>query len=202
MSKTFAPSARTPAVLTANNLLDGLSVWMSARGWTTDPRAATLYEDAATAETALLAAQAQPDVVVAPYLVESGRDENGRDRLEAAIARMTKRRDAVAKVVARAGIEIGAVVHVVLGVDIGTRLDQRRRCTDVVGVRGDEERVRPCSSRASMDAPPASNAVIAATSSLAAAACSVVVFILRPTPFQAATVSRVPVSIRSSAARS
>ena len=35
MSKTFAPSARTPAVLTANNLLDGLSVWMSARGWTT-----------------------------------------------------------------------------------------------------------------------------------------------------------------------
>ena len=77
MSKTFVPSPRTPAVLTANNLLDGLSVWMSARGWTTDPRAATLYEDAATAETALLAAQAQPDVVVAPYLVESGRDENG-----------------------------------------------------------------------------------------------------------------------------
>ena len=77
MSKTFVPSARTPAVLTANNLLDGLSVWMSARGWTTDPRAATLYEDAATAETALLAAQAQPDIVVGPYLVESGRDAEG-----------------------------------------------------------------------------------------------------------------------------
>ena len=29
------------------------------------------------AAAALLAAQAQPDVEVAPYLVESGRDENG-----------------------------------------------------------------------------------------------------------------------------
>ena len=77
MSKTFVPSPRTPAVLTANNLRDGLSVWMSAAGWTTDPRAATLYEDAATAETALLAAQAQPDIVVGPYLVESGRDADG-----------------------------------------------------------------------------------------------------------------------------
>ena len=77
MSKTFVPSPRTPAVLTANNLLDGLSVWMSSKGWTTDPRAATLYEDPAAAETALLAAQAQPDVVVGPYLVESGRGANG-----------------------------------------------------------------------------------------------------------------------------
>lgn len=77
MSKTFVPSARTPAVLTANNLRDGLSVWMSAAGWTTDPRAATLYEDPAAAEAALLAAQGQPDVVVGPYLVESGRDAQG-----------------------------------------------------------------------------------------------------------------------------
>lgn len=77
MSKTFVPSPRTPAVLTANNLLDGLSVWMSAEGWTPNPRAATFYEDPAGAETALLAAQAQPDIVVGPYLVESGRDAHG-----------------------------------------------------------------------------------------------------------------------------
>lgn len=77
MSKTFVPSSRTPAVLTANSLADGLSVWMSAGGWTTDPRAAMFYEDAAAAETALLAAQAQPDLVVGPYLTESGRDAEG-----------------------------------------------------------------------------------------------------------------------------
>lgn len=78
MSKTFVPSQLTPAVLTANNLRDGLSVWMSAEGWTTDPRAARLYEDPAAAEAALAAAKAQPGVVVDPYLVESGRDAQGR----------------------------------------------------------------------------------------------------------------------------
>ena len=78
MSKTFVPSPRTPAVLTANALRDGRCVWMSGQGWTTDPRAATLYEDAGLADFALLDAQAQAHEVVGPYLIEAGRDPQGR----------------------------------------------------------------------------------------------------------------------------
>ena len=78
MSKSFVPSTLTPAVLTANRLRDGLSVWMSPQGWATDPCAAVLFQDPALAETALSAAEAQVSVVVDPYLVESGRDEHGR----------------------------------------------------------------------------------------------------------------------------
>lgn len=77
MSKTFVPSARTPAVLTANLLRDGLSVWKSGDDWTTDPRAATLFEDADLAEFALLDAQAQGHLVVGPYLVEAVRNPDG-----------------------------------------------------------------------------------------------------------------------------
>ena len=78
MSKSFTPSPATPAVLTANTLRDGRCVWMGAGGWTTDPRAATLYEDAGLAEFALLEAQAQGHVVVGPYLIEANRTADGR----------------------------------------------------------------------------------------------------------------------------
>ncbi|HRO13813.1 MAG TPA: DUF2849 domain-containing protein [Paracoccus sp. (in: a-proteobacteria)] len=78
MSKTFVPSEKTPAVLTANDLRNGRCVWMSASGWTTDPKAATLYEDANLADFALLDAQAQAHVVVGPYLIEATRDAHGR----------------------------------------------------------------------------------------------------------------------------
>lgn len=78
MSKTFVPSPDTPAVLTANALRDGRCVWMSAQGWTTDPRAATLYDGAAQAELALLDAQAQAHEIVGPYLAQAVRDAQGR----------------------------------------------------------------------------------------------------------------------------
>lgn len=78
MSKSFTPSPATPAVLTANTLRDGRCVWMGAGGWTTDPRAATLYEDAGLAEFALLEARAQGHVVVGPYLIEANRTADGR----------------------------------------------------------------------------------------------------------------------------
>ena len=77
MSRSFVPSPSTPAVLTANRLRDGLSVWMTPCGWDTDPRAAVLYEDAETADAALAVAEAQPGVVVGPYLTQSGRDADG-----------------------------------------------------------------------------------------------------------------------------
>lgn len=77
MSRSFAPSPSTPAVLTANRLRDGLSVWMTPCGWDTDPRAAVLFQDAQQADAALAAAEAQPGVVVGPYLTQSGRDADG-----------------------------------------------------------------------------------------------------------------------------
>lgn len=77
MSRSFVPSPSTPVVLTANRLHDGLSVWMTPCGWGTDPRAAVLFEDADSADAALAAAEAQPGVVVGPYLTQSGRDAQG-----------------------------------------------------------------------------------------------------------------------------
>ena len=71
MSKEFRPSPKNPAVLTANNLRDGRCVWMATDGWTTDPRRATVYDDADLAEFALLESQAQGHLVVGAYLVET-----------------------------------------------------------------------------------------------------------------------------------
>lgn len=78
MSKTFVPSPDTPAVLTANDLRGGQCVWMGPAGWTADAQAAAFYDDPASAEAALAAAQGQGNVVVGPYLVEAARDDAGR----------------------------------------------------------------------------------------------------------------------------
>lgn len=78
MSKTFVPSPGTPAVLTANDLRGGQCVWMGRDGWTADPGAAILYDDPASADAALAAAQAQGGIVVGPYLVEAAVDDAGR----------------------------------------------------------------------------------------------------------------------------
>ncbi|MFN3275116.1 MAG: DUF2849 domain-containing protein [Paracoccus sp. (in: a-proteobacteria)] len=77
MSKAFPLSAARPGVITANDLREGHNVWMCEEGWTPDPRKATLYEDEAIAELALLQAIGQADLVVGPYLVEAKRGENG-----------------------------------------------------------------------------------------------------------------------------
>ncbi|PZO67716.1 MAG: DUF2849 domain-containing protein [Paracoccus denitrificans] len=77
MSKAFAISQTTPAVLTANDLRSGRCVWMAGQGWTTDPRGATLFDDQGAADLALLDAQAQAHIVVGPYLVEARRTDTG-----------------------------------------------------------------------------------------------------------------------------
>lgn len=71
MSKTFTPSPATPAVLTANDLRSGRSVWRDASGWNADPRTATLFTDAAAAEAALTTAMAEFGRVIGPYLAEA-----------------------------------------------------------------------------------------------------------------------------------
>jgi len=73
MSKTFSPSPATPAVLTANDLRSGRSVWRDAGGWSADPRTAILFTDPAEAEAALSEASAEDRVVVDPYLAEAQR---------------------------------------------------------------------------------------------------------------------------------
>ncbi|WP_405402950.1 DUF2849 domain-containing protein [Paracoccus sp. Ld10] len=77
MSKSFPLSVARPGVITANDLREGHNLWMCADGWTPDPRQATVYDDEAIADLALLEAVAQSEVVVGPYLVEAKRGPNG-----------------------------------------------------------------------------------------------------------------------------
>lgn len=77
MSKAFTPTPARPGVITANDLREGHNVWMCEDGWTPDPARATIFEDEAIAELALLRAIAQADQVVGPYLVEARRGPNG-----------------------------------------------------------------------------------------------------------------------------
>lgn len=77
MSKTFTPSLAKPGVITANDLREGHNVWMCGDGWTADPRKATLFEDEAIADLAMLQAIGQANIVVGPYLVEARRGADG-----------------------------------------------------------------------------------------------------------------------------
>ncbi len=64
MSRRF-----TPSVVTANALLSGEAVWLSADNqWTGNPREAALFTDAAQAEERLAWAQGQAHTIVGPYL--------------------------------------------------------------------------------------------------------------------------------------
>ena len=69
MSKAFAPTAAKPGVITANDLREGHNVWMCDDGWTADPAQATLFENEAIADLALLKPVGQSNLVVGPYLV-------------------------------------------------------------------------------------------------------------------------------------
>ncbi|NCO86856.1 MAG: DUF2849 domain-containing protein [Rhodobacterales bacterium] len=67
----------TPKVVTANALIEGDAVWLTADDrWTRDMREAELLEDEADAAIRLLHAQAQRNVVVGAYLADAkaGRD--------------------------------------------------------------------------------------------------------------------------------
>lgn len=67
MSRPFSPK-----VLTANALLEGDVVYMTAAGhWTRHHAEAELIEDAATAELRLLDAEARGHEVVGAYLAEA-----------------------------------------------------------------------------------------------------------------------------------
>ncbi|EAR52792.1 hypothetical protein OG2516_01159 [Oceanicola granulosus HTCC2516] len=67
MSRKF-----TPKVVTANALLEGDAVWLTADDrWSTDMREAELLEDEAEAQVRLVFAASQPDRVVGPYLADA-----------------------------------------------------------------------------------------------------------------------------------
>lgn len=72
------PRKFTPKVVTANRLLEGDAVWLTADGcWTPDMRKAELLDEEAHAELRLLAAQSQADIVVGPYLADAVPGANG-----------------------------------------------------------------------------------------------------------------------------
>lgn len=77
MSKAFTPTQARPGVITANDLREGHNLWMCEAGWTRDPAEATIHEDDAIAELALLEAIGQSGRVVGPYLVEARHGPEG-----------------------------------------------------------------------------------------------------------------------------
>ncbi len=73
MSRIF-----TPKVVTANALLEGDVVWLTADDrWTRDMREAELIEDEAHAQLRLLHAESQPENVVGAYLADAKPGPNG-----------------------------------------------------------------------------------------------------------------------------
>ncbi|WP_397542957.1 DUF2849 domain-containing protein [Roseovarius salis] len=72
------PKAFTPKVVTANALIDGDVVYLSADdSWTRDMRAAELVTDEAVAQERLLFAQAQGGTVVGAYLADAADGPDG-----------------------------------------------------------------------------------------------------------------------------
>jgi hypothetical protein len=79
MSSTPAKRPPLPAILLANDLLDGDVIFRTANGWTRDPAAALVAEDAATADRLEAEGQAAFEArqVVDVYLVDIARDAGG-----------------------------------------------------------------------------------------------------------------------------
>ena len=72
------PAAFTPKVVTANRLLEGDAVWLTANGhWSTDIRDAELISDQITADLRLLDAETQAHIVAGAYLADAVAGENG-----------------------------------------------------------------------------------------------------------------------------
>ena len=66
------PSTFAPKVVTANDLLEGDVVWLTADDrWSRDMREAELIDDEAHADIRLLEAQSQRSVVVGAYLADA-----------------------------------------------------------------------------------------------------------------------------------
>ena len=72
------PREFTPKVVTANHLLDGDVVYLTADDrWTRDLSQAELITDEAEAQLRLLRAESQPDIVVGAYLADMRAGRNG-----------------------------------------------------------------------------------------------------------------------------
>jgi hypothetical protein len=73
MSRRF-----TPKVITANLLLDGDAVWLTADDrWSKSMSEAELIEDEAHADIRILFANGQAHIVVGPYLADAKAGPNG-----------------------------------------------------------------------------------------------------------------------------
>ncbi len=73
MSRRF-----TPKVVSANHLIEGDAVWLTADDrWTRDMAEAELIEDEAVAQLRLLFAKGQPNVVVGAELVDAAKGADG-----------------------------------------------------------------------------------------------------------------------------
>lgn len=71
--------AFTPKVVTANHLLEGDVIYMTASGeWTRDLTEAELLSDEAVAEERLISAQQQTAVTVGAYLADAKVGDDGR----------------------------------------------------------------------------------------------------------------------------
>ncbi|KIN66368.1 DUF2849 domain containing protein [Sulfitobacter noctilucicola] len=64
------PKPFTPKVVTANALLEGDVIYLSADGWTRDLSQADVLTDEADADLRLIEASAQVDTVVGVYLAD------------------------------------------------------------------------------------------------------------------------------------
>ncbi|KUP92243.1 DUF2849 domain-containing protein [Tritonibacter horizontis] len=70
--------AFTPKVVTANDLLEGDVIYLTAdNSWTRSLSAAELITDEADAQLRLLEAQSQPKIAVGPYLADAKAGANG-----------------------------------------------------------------------------------------------------------------------------
>ncbi|MCZ4258885.1 DUF2849 domain-containing protein [Sulfitobacter sp. G21635-S1] len=64
------PKPFTPKVVTANALLEGDVIYMTADGWTRDLAEAEVLTDEADADLRLIEAQSQPGSIVGAYLAD------------------------------------------------------------------------------------------------------------------------------------
>jgi hypothetical protein len=68
----------TSKVMTANDLINGDAVWLTATDdWTRDMSQAELFDDEAVAQDRLLFAMSQADVVVGAYLADAKATNKG-----------------------------------------------------------------------------------------------------------------------------
>ena len=73
MARTF-----TPKVVTANRLIEGDAVWLTATGhWSGDIKDAELITDETTAELRLMDADTQAHIIAGAYLADAKAGENG-----------------------------------------------------------------------------------------------------------------------------